>query len=378
MEYVTEERRAMAKKYSCKTCGAELFFDPKTGKLQCEYCGSSFDPSEYNYSAGEDSAADETIAQAGNEGQGVDAAATDEHATDESVSLDDLVVYKCPNCGAEVITSKKTVATTCVYCNRAITLTGNVQGSFKPDYVLPFEKDRKDVEAAYRNLCGQSVLTPRLFRKDSTVEKIKGMYVPYWLYSFYGEATLYVHCENRSVHRRGDDEITETARYDVEEQGAGHFSRVPADAMKAMDNTMMDSIEPYDFQKLKVFNPAYLTGFYTQQWDEDAGTNEPRAKARAKEALSQETLQHVGMYQSRVIRREDYNWKGEKVELAMLPVWMMYTKYKGKDYVFGMNGQTGKMMGHIPQDPGRLLQIGTMVFVISQVIMLILRVVGVM
>lgn len=368
----------MAKKYSCKTCGAELYFNPKTGKLECEYCGSSFDPSEYSYSAEEASGDDETIAQAGNEGTGAAAAATDEPATDDSVSTDDLVVYKCPNCGAEVITSRKTVATTCVYCNRAITLTGNVRGSFRPDYVLPFEKDRKDVEAAYRELCGHSILTPRLFKKDSTVEKIKGMYVPYWLYSFSGEATMYVHCENRRVFMQGDDEITETARYDVEEQGEAGFSRVPADAMEAMDNTMMDSIEPYDFSKLKAFNPAYLTGFYTQQWDEDAATNEPRAKARAKEALSAETLQHVGMYQSRVIRREDYSWRGEKVELAVLPVWMMYTTYKGKQYVFGMNGQTGKMMGHIPQDPVRLIEIGAAVFVVTQVIMLILRVTGVM
>ena len=129
----------MAKKYSCKNCGAELYFDPKSGKLHCEYCGSDFDPSEYDWKPGDD-AKDQTIPQAGAEGASGAADAGGAKATDDSVSTDDLVVYKCPNCGAEVITSKKTVATTCVYCNRAITLEGNVQGDFRPDFVLPFEK----------------------------------------------------------------------------------------------------------------------------------------------------------------------------------------------------------------------------------------------
>ena len=42
------EEMPMAK-YNCKTCGAELYFDPVIGKLLCEYCGSAFEPSEYAY-----------------------------------------------------------------------------------------------------------------------------------------------------------------------------------------------------------------------------------------------------------------------------------------------------------------------------------------
>ena len=52
----------MAKKYNCKSCGAELFFDPKTGKLHCDYCGSDFDPSEYAFNPEEESD-DQTIPQ---------------------------------------------------------------------------------------------------------------------------------------------------------------------------------------------------------------------------------------------------------------------------------------------------------------------------
>ena len=61
----------------------------------------------------------------------------------------------------------------------------------------------------------------------------------------------------------------------------------------------------------------------------------------------------------------------------MLPVWMMYTEYKGKKYIFGMNGQTGKIMGEIPKDPMRLAEICGGVFLLTQIVMMIIRVLGV-
>lgn len=377
----------MAKKYSCKNCGAELYFDPKRGTMHCDYCGSDFDPAEYDFKPGEaeaedstipQAAADEEVQSAGVGEQQTAAAGEGAQATDDSMSLEDLVVYKCPNCGAEVITSQKTVATTCVYCNRAITLTGNVKGEFRPDYVLPFEKDRSEVERAYRNLCSKSILTPRLFTKEAAIKKIKGMYIPYWLFSFEGQAALDIRGKNIRVFRTGDTEITETSNYAIREAGRGSFTRIPADALKEMDNLMMDSIEPFDFSKLKPFNPAYLTGFYTQRWDDTASENEPRAKSRAKKALSEEVARRAGTYTTSFIEQENYQWKEQKAESVMLPVWMMYTEYRGKNYIFGMNGQTGKMLGEIPKDSMKLVRIGVLVFILVQILLMLIRVVEVM
>ncbi|MDO5703268.1 MAG: hypothetical protein Q4G47_07935 [Lachnospiraceae bacterium] len=365
----------MAKKYTCKNCGAELFFDPKTGKLHCDYCDSDFDPALYDMTDEEAEKTDSTI-EYGTDGE--DDTVDAKSVTDDSVSLDDLAVFKCPHCGAEIITSKKTVATSCVYCNRAITLTGNVSGDFRPDYVLPFKKEREEVEEAYRALCRKSFLTPKLFSSEATVKKIKGMYVPYWLYSFSGAASVNVRGENLRVYRVGDEEITEISAYRVHEEGACRFERVPADAMKEMDNAMMDSIEPFDMSNLTKFNPAYLTGFYTQRWDETSGENEMRAKDRAKAALREEVLSHTGTFTNKSVEKEQYAFDNMRVEQVMLPVWMMYTEYKGKNYVFGMNGQTGKMMGEIPKDPTRIITVSLGAFLISQIVLLILRLLGVM
>lgn len=41
------------------------------------------------------------------------------------------------------------------------------------------------------------------------------------------------------------------------------------------------------------------------------------------------------------------------MQYALLPVWMLHTKWKGKDYLFSMNGQTGKLTGDLPISWGR-------------------------
>ena len=39
-----------------------------------------------------------------------------------------------------------------------------------------------------------------------------------------------------------------------------------------------------------------------------------------------------------------------------MPVWVLSTKWRGKNYIFAMNGQTGKMVGDLPIDKGRFFR----------------------
>ena len=42
-----------------------------------------------------------------------------------------------------------------------------------------------------------------------------------------------------------------------------------------------------------------------------------------------------------------------KVHYALLPVWLLSTKWNGQNFLFAMNGQTGKLIGDLPVDKGR-------------------------
>ena len=43
-----------------------------------------------------------------------------------------------------------------------------------------------------------------------------------------------------------------------------------------------------------------------------------------------------------------------KVHYALLPVWTLRTRWKNQDYLFMMNGQTGKMVGNLPMSAGKV------------------------
>ena len=45
-----------------------------------------------------------------------------------------------------------------------------------------------------------------------------------------------------------------------------------------------------------------------------------------------------------------------------MPVWMLHTTWNGKDYLFAMNGQTGKMVGDLPCDYKKMLLTGLGIF----------------
>ena len=58
-------------------------------------------------------------------------------------------------------------------------------------------------------------------------------------------------------------------------------------------------------------------------------------------------------YDSCIPLRQDIRLRRGKVHYALLPVWMLHTKWKGQDFLFAMNGQTGRLVGDLPTDMGR-------------------------
>ena len=58
-------------------------------------------------------------------------------------------------------------------------------------------------------------------------------------------------------------------------------------------------------------------------------------------------------YDGCFVENQDIKLKRGKVHYALLPVWMLTTKWKDKDYLYAMNGQTGKLVGDLPTSWGK-------------------------
>ena len=73
----------------------------------------------------------------------IDNKQTNDEQINKDKNLEKIVVYRCPSCGAEIITDKNTAATFCYYCQSSIIVSNKIDGKYLPDYVIPFEIEKQ-------------------------------------------------------------------------------------------------------------------------------------------------------------------------------------------------------------------------------------------
>ncbi|MBO5329035.1 MAG: hypothetical protein J6A71_00745, partial [Anaerotignum sp.] len=66
------------------------------------------------------------------------------------------------------------------------------------------------------------------------------------------------------------------------------------------------------------------------------------------------------------------DFSSDKQTYMLLPVWMLISKYQGKDYLFAMNGQTGKIVGELPVSGGQTAKWFGITFVITFLIAMVI------
>lgn len=328
--------------YKCPNCGGSLHFEEENQQMQCPYCDSAFDVEQVlNHNANLES--DEPEFQ-------WDESQTEAWSEAEQGQLHSFI---CPACGGEIITEETTAATFCPYCENPAIMPAQVSGGLKPDGVIPFKTSREDAEKAFLNLCKGKPLLPKFFTEQQRIEKITGIYVPFWLYDCEGD--FQGHYKATRVRHWSDMHYnyTRTEYFHLVRAADSAFASIPMDASKKMNNAIMESIEPFDYSQIVDFETAYLSGFLADKYDVEAVEGQDRVKQRVTSSVNSLISNTLIGYHTVMPINTRLNVKHGNAKYVLLPVWMLHTKYKDKTYVFAMNGQTGKMTGTFPICPKR-------------------------
>lgn len=354
--------------YQCPSCTGPLHYVGSSGKLECDYCGSSFDVAEIEalyapkneaavaeQAAAQQSAEQEAIEEREFSADGAEESEWDTtgFSLDWGTEADGMKAYSCPSCGAELICDASTAATSCPYCGNPTVVLGQFAGALKPDFVIPFKLSKDDAVNALKEHYKGKPLLPKAFTKENHINEIKGVYVPFWLFDGAAEGGARYETTRIRVYSRGDEEITETRHYDVYREGRVRFQKIPVDASSKMPDEYMDSIEPYNYEELVQFSTAYLPGFLADKYDVSVDDSRKRADLRCENSLDAALRGTVHGYDTCVRVSSSSRLRRGRVHYALMPVWMLNTKWNGKDYLFAMNGQTGKMVGDLPMSWGR-------------------------
>lgn len=330
--------------YKCPACGASLTFGSQSQQLECASCGNSFplDTMEQLESAQVENTTDEQLQWQYMGGGG--------YSQEEAAHLK---AYRCQACGAEIITDETVAATECVYCGNPSIMPQVFSGAYRPDGVIPFQKSKKEAQDALRNHCKGKRLLPNGFIDENRIEKVTGVYVPFWLFQAEAEADCTYNATKVSRHRQGNYEIINTAHFLLRRGGRLGFKQVPVDGSSKMDDTLMESIEPYDSDKAEAFNTGYFSGYQAQRYDVDAETCQPRANERIRKSVASVMAGTVAGYTTAVPVNTQIQLEHSQVRQVLMPVWMLNTRWQDKTYTFAMNAQTGRFIGDLPVDNGK-------------------------
>lgn len=329
--------------YKCPCCDAGLIFGNEQQKLTCRSCGNDFDMDavmEFN-----------RIPENGDQQEicWEDGTAVQWSEAEQSA----LRSFECPSCGGEILAEETTAATFCPYCDNPAVLPARVSGGIRPDAIIPFQNSQKDAASSFQKLCKGKPLLPKDFAAQHRLEKITGVYVPFWLYSCNGDlkgkyrATRVHHWSDSRYH------YTKTDYYLLTRAAKARFDAIPMDGSSKLDNAIMESIEPFDYRFIKDFDPGYLTGFLADKYDVEAKAGETRIRQRVNETMDRQVAASCIGYASVIPASRNLNITHSKAKYVLLPVWLLTTRYKDKLYTFAMNGQSGKMTGTFPICPKR-------------------------
>lgn len=332
--------------YKCPSCDAPLAYTPKNGKVSCEYCGTEFDAHviEQLFAKKE---ADAAKQQAAEDAKWKKRADSGEYSPEEIAAMR---VFTCSSCGAELVADANTMATECCYCGNPTMLPGRFAGDVRPDFIIPFKLTKKDAVARLKEFYQGKELLPDAFTANNRVEQIQGMFVPFWLFDTTADASAVYSATSESVFTTPDEIITTTSHFRLDRSATMKFERVPADGSARMQDEYMDSIEPFDYSGMIPFSSQYMAGYLADRYDIEAESVEPRITARIENSCCDMLQDTVSGWDSCAEENHFVVRQNGTISYAMVPVWILTTRYRDKPYTFMMNGQTGKMVGSLPID----------------------------
>lgn len=333
---------AAIQEYKCPCCGGAIAFDSTIQKMKCPYCETEFEMdalADYDEELKNERADDMSWnTDAGNEWRNGEA--------------DGLRSYVCKSCGGEIVGDESMAATSCPFCGNHIVMMDQFSGTLKPDCVIPFSLDKNAAKEALKKHYMGKRLLPKAFKDENHIDEVKGVYVPFWLFDAEAEADIRYRATKVRTWSDSSYNYTETRYYAVCRGGSIMFENVPVDGSEKMPDEWMESLEPFDFSKAVDFQTAYLAGFLADKYDVDADKSVARANERIKSSTEDAIAKTVTGYSSVTREAGSIQLHNGRVKYALFPVWILNTTWKGKPYMFAMNGQSGKMVGDLPVDKG--------------------------
>ena len=324
----------------CHNCGGNLEFDISDQRLACKNCGHS---EEITHAVGaevQEQPFEQLVLKAA-AGLGMT------HADGEKEIV-------CQNCGGHTTFLGSLTATRCPYCATPIQRNDvhEAPDRLAVDGVLPFVLDSEGASEALRSSGWTSDgLRPTNSSDYSTEGSFQSVYAAYFTFDAHATTDYRGQRGRRRQVKQGIGKnartVTVTDWRPVSGTVYNSFDDMAVLANDGFNPKYVNALEPWPTDRLKPYNPDYISGHLCRTYDRDAEQCFDSAKVRMSSIIDGTIRRDIGGDEQRIDAKSTH-LRDVTYKHALLPIWLLTVIYAGQPWQVFMNGATGEIHGERP------------------------------
>lgn len=270
---------------------------------------------------------------------------------------------ECQTCGASLLVDPNQRTATCPYCaSPSVVERPPSQDRPPPHFVLAFTMTKEGAQGSVKEWLGRRSFFVQSSVKTGTVEAIKGVYTPAYLYSAmatsnysaqigenYQETETYTDTDSNGNTVVKTRTVTRTEYRYLSGQHSTYVSDVLVTGSRVVPNNELESIEPFDLRMMRRYTPAVISGWIAEEPSMALQECYQLARQETMDKLGKELESfmpgdsHQGLTFNTVLDRET-------TELIYVPIWVLAIRHDAQKPPFRVliNGQTGRIYGKAP------------------------------
>lgn len=237
--------------------------------------------------------------------------------------------------------------------------------------MIPFTINKEKAQEIFLKWASKYKFLPKDFCSNSQLEKITGMYLPYWWADCKADIDYIGEGNILRVWRVGDTEYTETKKYSIVRKGNIDINNVEELAFTKIDNDLLNGIAPYNEGEALDFSMPYLSGFFAEKYDINKEEISPKIEEQVKRHSNTLISDTMSGYNFVKENNNNINILSKEMKYTLLPAWILTYQYEEKTYVFAVNGQTGKSFGELPINNKKVLGVTAALFALTSALLLL-------
>ncbi|MFH0892840.1 MAG: hypothetical protein V2A54_00255 [Bacteroidota bacterium] len=342
MSEFDEKTEATNQELKCCNCAAILHYSPGTTNLKCTYCG-----------------ADNPIIVSDEKIEELDFTSflNEQYKKEDTV---EVISVKCTVCAAQTTLQPNVTASDCPYCSSPLVVSsGSANKIVKPKSLLPFKIDRKQAIDSFKNWVRKLWFAPSNLKKYASLEKINGIYIPYWTYDtdahtqYSGRRGDYYYVTENYTTTENGKSVTKTrqVRHTRWTPVSGNvqdvFDDLLVNASKSLPEKYVRKLEPWDLANLSPFDEKFLSGFKAESYQMDVKEGFDIAKTIMDPVIRATIKKNIGGDEQQ-INSMSVDYRSITFKHILLPLWISSYIYNKKVYRFLVNARTGEVQGERP------------------------------